>query len=500
MLSAWVFVYSAVLTLRALWCWRQGGLRVAHIAREQREVAREWSAGPPPPTIQVVLFLPMLREQGNVRDLFEALNRLDFPAEHLLVVPITTERETADQADRTRAAQALLEDLEARRTGARFFWKHSRSFPVRKLSAWVKTFQRDEEGRREVRAALQSALEQPTTRECVERALAEGASRAPSFHVHFPGVRGNKATQMNHALDVLRERGVLAHPERTYIGVYDADSRPHPLSLASLALAAHKDLAPAFQQYPIYLKGAERLGPLMRNEAWLQTARSLCVEYPRQLEVNRALLQGRMAGRTFTYCIGHGEFLRADWLLRARFPELQPIDDLPTGYMLSLAGQRIVPLPFFDVCEVADSLPEFIHQTSTWFAGQSDYRDPPARAARHFGPIPLVRAVRGRVEQVLANVQWATLGLVRLGVLGACLLTGSWAAGLVVLMAFTLEAAVNWGLALRLVEGHLDAEHLPRLAYRWSSVARPLFSSVGPCTYLLRRLFAQELPRYKTER
>ncbi|MET0404991.1 MAG: hypothetical protein ABW123_21425 [Cystobacter sp.] len=499
MLNALAGLYSGVVVAGALGCWRQGSQRIKRIVEAQQQVAREWASAPTP-TIQVVLLLPMLREQSNVRELFTAVNQLDFPSEHLLVVPVTTERETADQAGRESAAEALLADLEAGRQGARFLWTHSRRFPVRKLRAWVQTYQRGEEGKREVRESLQASLRQPSTRSCVEGLLAEGALRAPFHHVHFPGMRGNKATQMNHALDVLRERGVFQNPERTYVGVYDADSRPPRLSLASLALAAREDPAPAFQQYPIYLKDADRLGPLMRNEAWLQTARSLCVEYPRQLEVNEALLQGREAGRTFTYCIGHGEFLRADWLLRAHFPELQPIDDLPTGYMLSLARQRIVPLPFFDFCEVADSLPEFFHQTSTWFAGQSDFRDPLERAERYFGAVPRARAWRGRAEQALANIQWASTGPLRLLLVAACLVTGAWPGALALVASFALETTVWWRLSLRLVEAHAEAGHLPRAGFQWSAVVRPLFTAVGPCTYLLRKLFAQQLPTYKTER
>ncbi|WP_157872044.1 hypothetical protein [Gloeothece verrucosa] len=449
------------------------------------------------PCIKIILFLPMLGEQENVAPLLAAINALSFSVDRVLVVPITTEREEVTQLQKEKAVEALVKDLKAGHRGNVFLWKHSSNFATHRLQSWAKDFLTKPQV---VENTIKQFIKRPSTKDIIEQVIKEIDFRFPILHIHYPNIHGNKASQMNYALNVLSEQGRITTPDSTYIGVYDADSRPSRLSLIALSIAANKERSAAFQQYPVYLQDTDNLDLFMKNEAWLQTARSVCIEIPRQLQINAELTQGKRYGRTFTYCIGHGEFLRADWLLKAGFPESTPIDDLPTGIMLSLAEQKIVPLPFFDFCSVPNHIFDFIRQSATWFEGQSDYKHPYERAAIYFSSPAKFRHIRGLFEQAMANILWAATGPMRILVLLVTLLTGMWLIAGAIIGFFFLEAWTRWSLTRLLLDSHLYSDDLPRWPFALSSVTRPFLKSVGPCLYLLRKLVASETSGYKTER
>jgi hypothetical protein len=444
-IEALTAVYTAWIIGRAAVEFRRGTATIAWIEAGQTALALpRTSAVADPGDVNVILLLPLLREQSTVSDLLRAIDRLEYATERVVVVPITSEKEAHEDA----------------------------------LSGQV--------GR--------------TTRDVLMTHLAAEPGRFRVLPLHVPSVDGNKASQMNMALDELAARGYFETPLRTYVGVYDADSRPPAASLRALALAARTDGAPAFQQYPIYLLEAGSRGLWMRMEAWLQTSRTVCVEIPRQRRVNDDLHRGRAAGRTFTYCIGHGEFLRSDWLMRMRFPEAPVIDDLPTGYMLSLARQRIVPLPVCDFCSVPPRVGVFVRQTATWFSAQLDHAGPLVRARDGFGPVPRLRAWRGRAEQMWANIHWAARGPVRVVALGGLGITGRWWGMAALVSAFAIEAAARWSMTHRLLERHVESRVLPRFAFDLRAIFRPWLKSAGPCLHLLRLLSRRPAAAYKTER
>ena len=490
-------LYTLWLAADLLWRFFLGRRVIAEILAQQQQLLQIAAEATHIPQIQVILFLPMLGEQGNVASLLQAIDSLVFPADRLLVVPITTERETAMQEQRQMAAQSVLQDLQAGYQGIRFVWKHSHIFASRRLQTWVKTFATDPAA---VRAELAQLVEGAPTRDVLKDVLEQSDFRVRIEPIHYPETEGNKASQMNYALAALQKAGLISEPTSTYIGVYDADSRPCSLSLLALSVAANKKPAPAFQQYPIYLQDTNALDPFMRNEAWLQTARSVCIEMPRQFKINAQLDCGSRWGTTFTYCIGHGEFLRADWLLRSGFPEQTPIDDLPTGMMLSLAEQQIVPLPIFDFCSVPNSVFDFFRQSANWFEGQSDYISPYQRAKQFFTHTSPLRLFRGRFEQVIINLAWALTGPVRLLMILAAISSGFW--GMTLLLGIVLFAEVwsRWFITKLLLDSHLDCESLPRWPFPWFAITRPILKSVGPCLYLLRKLVGSNAPWYKTER
>jgi hypothetical protein len=470
---------------------------VTTIVDQQRELLDVAAAANHTPRIQVILLLPMLREQENVAPLLQKVDELDFPADRLLVVPITTERETLLQEQRKREAEAVLEDLHAGQRGSAFLWKHSRAFATYRLQSWANTFDTDPAS---VQAELGKRVKEPSTQAVINQVLKTHPFRVKIQPFHDPKTEGNKASQMNAALSWLQRVGEIPRPNSTYIGVYDADSRPYSLSLLALSLAANRTMAAAFQQYPIYLQDTIALDPWMRNEAWLQTARSVCVEIPRQLAINAQLELGHRWGKTFTYCIGHGEFLRADWLLKTGFPDQTPIDDLPTGMMLSLGEEKIVPLPMFDLCSVPKSVFDFFRQSANWFEGQSDYVGPYKRAQKFFPPTSTVRLFRGRLEQGLTNLGWAGTGPLRVLMPCLAIALGQWPLAIFLGILSWLEGWSRWSITQQLLDSHLGCESLPRWPFPGSAITRPILKSVGPCLYLLRQLVGHKTRLYKTER
>lgn len=447
--------------------------------------------------IKIILLLPLLREQLTVETLLTHLETVEYPPELLTLVPVTTDREEIDRTSRQAGANDLVRDLNAGRSSIWCRRQHGRLFGDAKIRAWHSAWAANPSS---VVSEIAESASGPTTKQVIERVLGETSSRYRTILINCPEVTGNKATQMNFALSQLVAAGVLSGDVDTYVGVYDADSRPDSRTLLDLAVLASDGRAAAYQQYPVYLQSVFKCDKWMQNEAMLQTSRSVCVEYPRQIRVNTSLRRGDSAGPTFTYCIGHGEFLRADWLLRTGFPEETPIDDLPTGLMLSLARQRIEPLPTFDTCSVPESVWDFVRQTRNWFAAQLVFDVSVKMANAGFGATPNLRRIRGQLEQFFSNAIWALAGPVRLISLALGVWHSAWSGVAALVLAFVVEAAIQWHVTLRVAAQ--VSEVRPVQAFRISTILRPIIKSIGPCLVLLDWCLRREpdSATYKTER
>ena len=101
-------LYALWLSLDILWRFYLGRRTIAEISTQQQQLLQVAAEGTHTPEIQAILLLPMLREQENVAPLLQAVDALVFPSDRLLVVPITTERETAMEKRRQMAARAVL--------------------------------------------------------------------------------------------------------------------------------------------------------------------------------------------------------------------------------------------------------------------------------------------------------------------------------------------------------------------------------------------------------
>jgi cellulose synthase/poly-beta-1,6-N-acetylglucosamine synthase-like glycosyltransferase len=484
-----VAFYAFAIGVRAILNYFKGEKTLAEIADKRGFLGEEQSAA-----IKVVLLLPMLREQSEAVELLYRMDQLDYPPDRILLVPITTEREVAELGVRIDAAERIINDLESGGPGMISRWRYSRYFS----GELIDKVQNEGAGPSgDSRTKVREIIAGPSTKDVVHDHLTTWNPRCQVIHLHYPKTSGNKAKQMNFALTTLRETGILCPDEATYVGVYDADSVPDPHTLRALSTYAHDNRPVAFQQYPIYLRNCGKLGRLMRNEAILQTAHSVCVEYPRQHRVNSAIQAGRSAGPTFTYCIGHGVFFRSDWILEVGFPETAPVEDLPLGFMLSLGKKQIWTLPLFDVCTVPSSTHAFVRQTATWFEAQLEFREVIRSAYKHFGRVPTLRIARGLIEQTLTNAKWLLAGPCRVIAVIAAMVVGSWIGLLALLSACLLEARLEWRVTSHLVS-RLAGGIMP--SFDWLAVVRTVLKSCGPCLVIAQRLCGLTPIRSKTER
>ncbi len=204
-----------------------------------------------------------------------------------------------------------------------------------------------------------------TTKECVEEYLNKN-SESNIVHLHGNYVNGTKSTQLNFALEKIKE----LLPENayctSYVGVYDFDSRPNLDVLGDLQkIAYHQKYPEIVQQVPINLKN---FTSLTRNKNHIMMLHC-CQSMIRSVGIELASLILHAKGLFVPlYCMGAGMYIRLDALLEnGAFPE--PVDDLTLGYRLYLKGKRFALLPKYNSVEIPNSVKELVKQDTGIFKG-----------------------------------------------------------------------------------------------------------------------------------
>jgi len=188
------------------------------------------------------------------------------------------------------------------------------------------------------------------------------------LHIHYPYKKGDKANQLNYAIKK------ISPSPKTFIAVYDADSRPEKNIF--WYIAADKEKSKIYQQFPIYFKNYNNLSLVSKSSALFQTRWSLGYELPTtkitfELRDNKDFLSRIRS--YLVYCIGHGLFIKAGTLKKlGGFPENTLAEDISLGYRASFSGVPIKPTPFFDNVEYAPDIKSAIIQSSRWFAGETN--------------------------------------------------------------------------------------------------------------------------------
>lgn len=192
----------------------------------------------------------------------------------------------------------------------------------------------------------------PTTRTLLERELA--ARHVPRVSIlHYPHDTGNKASQLNWALAKLCADAGEPQARRTYVGVFDFDSQPHPQTGSFVVERATQGTPEVIQVVPLNtstLNGPPNHLPIRAMigvEAWHHATRSLGVE---RWKLDRSERERRLA----QYIVGAGVFLRLDALRDAGgFPF---VDDVPLGYWLFLRGAKFATVPVFNTVDLPGTL------------------------------------------------------------------------------------------------------------------------------------------------
>ncbi len=274
----------------------------------------------------------------------------------------------------------------------------------------------------------------------VVRRLCDSLPRAQRAQVHvltMPGP-GRKAHQLNWALrpEALRAiLGAAVHPAGVFVGVSDADSRPHPDTFRWIA---HSELAGdgrrAYQGVTLSLANYATLDRLGKVAAIQQSSIFLRISLPRLLS---ELARRRLLAWVYTHVpgaaalrpacdallrrahilLGHNQFVRLDTLQEVGgFPTAGATEDSTLGYALGLHGVLIQPMPLVELCELPETAEQVIQQNARWYKGVLDDTRFLWRAWRQIpSPFTLAQLLRHTgskaVEWPIAAVLYPAVGL-----------------------------------------------------------------------------------------
>ncbi|MBL6280165.1 hypothetical protein JMF97_28785 [Micromonospora fiedleri] len=322
----------------------------------------------------VLLILPMLREQTVIAPTVDYFTALAQSWGSATIVLATTEREHHDRHGAAGRLGELAAALRRRRTVAYLSRRFAGVLPADLLGQLAEASgDPTVDYRSRVEAAFQ---ELPSTPELAAKLAADSNGRVR--HHHHPDAGAVMVHQINHAGDAelrrLASAGVA--PEAVWIGVYNADSRPHPDTLD--ALAAAPPAARVVQQSALHtltLGGGSGLGGAVADgAALLQSRWSLAREIPR-LRAQAAQAQRRSARwPRLGHCTGHGLFVRGDlWHDVNGLPTATMNEDLAFGYQLSAAREPIHVLPLLEIADSPTTVAALVRQHRQWFFSYPQY-------------------------------------------------------------------------------------------------------------------------------
>lgn len=180
-----------------------------------------------------------------------------------------------------------------------------------------------------------------------------------------------KVGQMNYTYEY-----IMSNETGGIIGVYDIDSRPPKEIFYTIERLQENINSDIFQQVSSYCEGIEQLkgisGDFAIADALSQTRWAVGFEYPIYKLYYKAHSKGKL--RPLVYCIGHGCFIKTEYLKRiGGFPTFNKNDDLSLGYLTSTINASIYPIPLLDFCQISRTALNSIKQYKFWFTGSSRY-------------------------------------------------------------------------------------------------------------------------------
>jgi hypothetical protein len=359
-LSTWLAL--AVLARHANGAWRlRRTLTTVDKAAASLAVTR-----PTVDPVAVHVIVPLLREQTAVAAAVEWFTALSDQFPFVTVTMVTSAREKSDSRTLARRiAAAGNKPITAQGQSTL-----SESQAVALEQARLRTT----DGVLTEERAVHILEDLPTTREVLSALLSDrGTDPAQVRHVHYSG-DGRKAAQVNLAVEQIPAND---SDIRTYIAVYDVDSRPD-VSLFGRTVAFLAEQTDREGELPAVLQQSARFRThgssnsaveraMCRGAARLQTLWTLRREIPDFRRYQRASTQASgqslrdALARGLAQTVGHGLWVRLDVFRRVGgLPTHSLLDDLPFGYRLTIEGVPVYNLP---VTTIANA-PEDVRVTS----------------------------------------------------------------------------------------------------------------------------------------
>ena len=213
------------------------------------------------------------------------------------------------------------------------------------------------------------------------------------IHYHYPKTNGNKSSQMNYAIEQIKEQ-YQVKDEETYISVFDFDSKPELNTFDNLNMVAkYRNNPDAINQVPLCFKNYESFSKSPKKIMLLlytmhHTIRSCAIEKTKLLICSLTNL------KVPQYCMGACMHIKLSTLLaNDKFPIF--VDDLTLGYRLSIKGANFAYLPSYNYSLIPNKLYDYMNSAVLIFKGISTYLTEIKRARG--------RNLYGRVKMFIAG-------------------------------------------------------------------------------------------------
>ncbi len=274
-----------------------------------------------------IIIIPVLREQRIIRKTVNHFLNTDYPKDKLTLLIVTTEREFAQSKQDEVTSETTITVVDR----------------------------------------LKKEANEAYGKEIVQS-------------IHYPGVQGKMVDQLNYAFDHVLEF-FPSDKKNLFVAIYNADSKPNKKTFAVVSEISSQNNGRVFQQSALFFDNWHQIGKsksffeakYLQANAVLQSRWTLAHEMPRFFRQSYFLKRWRM--RMFlSHCVGHGLFLRGDLLEETRkMPTGTLTEDLFFGYVLSLLGESIRPIPVIEMAETPSTFLDSLKQKYVWFFGPLDH-------------------------------------------------------------------------------------------------------------------------------
>jgi hypothetical protein len=346
-------------------------VKIGHVLSEHLKTLKRGFYAPENSFPNIILIVPVFREEKILKKALQNFSSLQYPSKKLKIVIVTTERE----------------------------FEHGPIYP--------------------------NSVEKTRTEIPILNTM---CGYEKFIHIHYPLKNGVKSDQLNYAITELERTHHTFFSERTYIGIYDIDSRVSKDTLMLLASdSINNEFPDVYQQPSLYFnnfRSHKNLNGFLSNSfSFIQTAYALSYETYNFLKQSTLIKTNAPFFRyKMRYCIGHGLFVRWPYLKRLNlFPT--PIEDTRLGHIISYLKEDIRILPVFDNAGVAKGIWESIMQTSTWFLGEALFIED-LKIARKIKPIRGFFGFWLIVYKTYRNALWILKGPMFLTLLILFFITG----------------------------------------------------------------------------
>ncbi len=330
----------------------------------------------------------MLREQRVIEDTIKYFSELHYKSNLFQIVVITTQREVFEKEQNKARLSNLVIDLSLDLPLEEFKERYLGIFDSKQLEdIWEnfsghdynKVYRKIEKLYDKNKTTYEIAL---LTAEETNRRLGETKVKV----INYPEVKGSVAHQLNYFIQSLRKE----ENNNTYIGIYNADSRPNKKILSAVDQQI-KHLKTTQGKNPNILQQSSLLllnfdnfkesfsGYFLKAAALFQSKWILIHEISRlreqstqQFEKDKKFFNTILKTKV-SHCIGHGLFLKLEYALATPFPTNTVIEDIPYGFIACCKRERINPIPLLEDSESPETVKSLFNQKKMWFTGYLDY-------------------------------------------------------------------------------------------------------------------------------